>query len=184
MWGDTQQEVKRQLLFVKPACCGKWSMLIQTEYDRNGTPRAKLVPGAAPVTQRQMIWFPWTYARSELDPQRYVASNSMAKKPEIHHRHPNRGVLAVAAAPACAEFSVLEHCHPWQLFLVVIYPMLFIAVMVIYEKIAEVLQKYKLAARFMYFPDIGQAVFFLTKSIGKNKKGNKERQPFWKLCLV
>lgn len=147
MWGETQQEVKRKRLFVKPACCVKWSMLIQTEYDRNETPRAKLVPGAAPVTQRQMIWFHWTCTRSELDPQGYVASNSMAKEPEIHHRHPNTGGLAVPGAPACAEFSVLEHCHPWQLFLVVIYPMLFIAMMVIYlclyEKVAEVLQKYE-----------------------------------------
>lgn len=46
---------------------------------------------------------------------------------------------------ACVEFSVLEHCHPWQLFLVIIYPMLFIAMMVIYlflyEKVAEVVQK-------------------------------------------
>lgn len=129
MWGDTQQEVERKLLFVKPACCVKWSMLIQTEYDRNETPRAKLVTAAAPITQGQMIWFHWTCARSELDPQCYVASNSTAKKPDIHHRHPNRGVLAVAGAPACVEFSVL---HPWQLFLVVIY-----------EKVAEVLQKYE-----------------------------------------
>lgn len=89
LWGDTQQEVKRKFLFVKPACCVKWSMLIQTEYDRNETPRAKLAPGATPVTQRQMILFHWTYARSELDPQHYAASNSTAKKPEIHHGHPN-----------------------------------------------------------------------------------------------
>lgn len=147
VWGDTQQEVKRECLFVKPACCVKWSMLIQTECDRNETPRAKLVPGAAPVTQRQMIWFCWTYTRSELDPQGYVASNSTAKRPEIYHSHPNRGVLAVAGAPACVEISVLEHCHPWQLFLVVIYPMLFIAIMVIYfclyGKVAEILQKHE-----------------------------------------
>lgn len=146
LWGDTQQEVKRKFLFVKPACCVKWSMLIQTEYDRNETPRAKLAPGATPVTQRQMIWFHWTYARSELDPQHYAASNSTAKKPEIHHGHPN-GCCGCGWCPSMSGVLVLEHCHPWQLFLVVIYPMfskiMIVIYLCLYEKGAEVLQKYK-----------------------------------------
>lgn len=57
------------------------------------------------------------------------------------------GVVAVAGAPAWVEFSVLEHCHPWQLFLVVIYPMfskiMIVIYLCLYEKGAEVLQKYK-----------------------------------------